>query len=343
MKDERRLIADTLARLLTDQCPATVVEAAEAGDWPESLWRSLTETGLTLAGIKADLGGGGGEPRDSLLVMREAAKFAAPLPLAEHFMAAYLLQQTGQALPAACATVAVGDFRLEGSAVTGEAAEVPFARCCSHVLLLASSPSGSQLCLVPRQALEVEQRNNLAGEARDKVKAAGAKAEQLVQAPQEVQGQIRLLGAATRTVMMSGALEAVLELAVEYALERKQFGRAIAKFQAIQQQLAILAGEVAAATMAAQSVEAAFAALDEVEIAIGKSRVGEAVAQATDIAHQVHGAMGYTREHPLNQLTRRLWAWRDEYGAEPYWQQLVGRALTEGGADQLWQKVTARS
>ena len=102
--------------------------------------------------------------------------------------------------------------------------------------------------------------------------------------------------------------------------EREQFGRSISRFQAIQHYLAQMAAEVAAAGRAAQAAAAAAAGdlTDErflLEVAAAKSRVGEAVGYVVETAHQIHGAMGYTYEHQLHHFTRRLWAWRDEYGA----------------------------
>ncbi|MCH9786060.1 MAG: acyl-CoA dehydrogenase, partial [Gammaproteobacteria bacterium] len=60
-----------------------------------------------------------------------------------------------------------------------------------------------------------------------------------------------------------------------------------------------------------------------------------------EIAHQVHGAIGYTRDHRLNHLTRRLWAWRDAFGHEAYWQERLGRTLLADQTGDLWQQVTA--
>jgi acyl-CoA dehydrogenase len=123
-------------------------------------------------------------------------------------------------------------------------------------------------------------------------------------------------------------------------MERQQFGRPIAQFQAIQQQLAVLAGEVAACQRAADSLNDALVSLNRLDIAIAKARISEAVGAATEIAHQVHGAMGYTMEHGLNLRTRRLWCWRDEYGNEGYWQQAIGRFVVSKGAENAWQTVT---
>ena len=149
------------------------------------------------------------------------------------------------------------------------------------------------------------------------------------------------MGAALRALMMSGALESVLELTVKYSTERSQFGKPISKFQAIQQQMAILAGEVAASQMASHAVVDSFSNLRELDIAIGKARIGEAVSICTDIAHQVHGAMGYTLEHSLTHRTRRLWGWREEYGNEREWQEIVGRHFAAQGADKLWGAIAA--
>jgi acyl-CoA dehydrogenase len=131
-------------------------------------------------------------------------------------------------------------------------------------------------------------------------------------------------------------MSSILELTVQYALEREQFGRPIAQFQAIQQQLAVLAGEVSACQRAADTLLDASGVFN---IAISKSRLGDAVAPVCEIAHQVHGAMGYTREHPLNLRSRRLWVWRDEYGEEVYWQHRLGSDLCMSGADSLWDRI----
>jgi acyl-CoA dehydrogenase len=145
-----------------------------------------------------------------------------------------------------------------------------------------------------------------------------------------------------RSVQIAGALEHALEYTLLYANERVQFGRPIAKFQAIQHLLAVLAGHTAAASAAADAaVEASRLAPDEFAVAVAKSRTGEAAGKAAEIAHQVHGAMGYTREHNLHYSTRRLWSWRDEFGNESFWQTRLGRMVAARGADALWPMLTA--
>ena len=121
-----------------------------------------------------------------------------------------------------------------------------------------------------------------------------------------------------------------------------QFGRAIGKFQAVQQNLAVLAGQVAAAGAAADIAGEALAGTASVlAIASAKVRAGEAAGIGAAIAHQVHGAIGFTAEYGLQLSTRRLWSWRDEFGNEAEWAALIGRHAAAQGADRLWETITA--
>ena len=146
---------------------------------------------------------------------------------------------------------------------------------------------------------------------------------------------------------MAGALQAALDLSVAYTRERRQFGKPLASFQAIQQQLAVFAEEAAAANMAAA---AAFRAADFAsqegrdpwfEIACAKLRANQAARLSAGIAHQVHGAMGFTAEYRLQHLTKRLWAWGSEHGNERHWADLIGARVAERGFENFWPDLTA--
>jgi acyl-CoA dehydrogenase len=153
-------------------------------------------------------------------------------------------------------------------------------------------------------------------------------------------------GAMLRAAQMAGALEYLLAQSVAYANERPQFGRPIGKFQAIQQQLAGLACETAAARTAAENAFRVAGlggnADPGFEIAAAKVRAGEAATAGPSIAHQVHGAIGFTYEHNLHFATRRLWSWRAEYGTAQRWARVLGRQALERGGENLWADVTAR-
>ncbi len=340
MGEQTAMIQETCRKILTDHCDKGVVDRAEQGEWPAQLWDTLVDTGLTLAGIDESSGGSGGDVADGLTVVRSGAAFAAPIPLAETFMAARLIQLSDGQVPNGPLTVASGEFELEGGRLRGRSSAVAFARCCRHIVVSARSDSGTVLCVVPMAGVSINEATNIAGEPRDEV-VMDCHADQVLNSGPDIGEEFKKLGALTRVVMMTGALESVLELSVGYALERNQFGRAIAKFQAIQQQLALLAGEVAAAIRATEAVT--LDAPSILDIAVAKARVGEAVAACSDIAHQVHGAMGYTREHQLNHRTRRLWCWRDEYGNERFWQRYLGGHFIASGADRLWAELAEMS
>ncbi len=141
---------------------------------------------------------------------------------------------------------------------------------------------------------------------------------------------------------MAGAMEAAADLTVEYAAERQQFGRPVGSFQAVAQRLVrmsseaeagILATEVAAQRFAQVGMGAAF------EVAVAKASASRAASEVAAHAHQVHGAIGMTREYALHHFTRRLWSWRQEWGSERRWSQTVGEQVTAAGADALWPRV----
>ena len=152
---------------------------------------------------------------------------------------------------------------------------------------------------------------------------------------------VLLHGAALRTLQMAGAMERCLDYALAYTNERVQFGRPLAKFQAIQHMLAIAAGHVAAAAAAADSLSESYGTpAFPFAVGVAKARAGEAAGHVAAICHQAHGAMGFTQEHPLHFATRRLWAWRDEFGSEPFWQARIGRLACRLGGEALWPLVT---
>jgi len=142
----------------------------------------------------------------------------------------------------------------------------------------------------------------------------------------EAAGGGKPLAAAITAALMAGAMEALQATTIDYASTRKQFGREISKFQAIQHQIAVMAQEVMAARMAAQ---AAFVGapleISPLRAAAAKARAGQAAQQVAAIAHAVHGAIGMTQEHHLHKLTGALHAWRLAHGGETYWARELGR------------------
>lgn len=352
MSELRALLGDTVTRLFTDLVTKELIESAERGAWPEKLWRALEEGGLTLPLVPEAQGGAGGTWADAHVVVRAAGRHAAPVPLAETIVAAWLLAGAGLEVPSGPLTLAPvrREERLAlarqgaGWRLSGTATRVPWGAAARHVVVLTEAEGQTMVALVATRAARVVADRNLALEPRDTLAFEGAPV--VAAAPASPRGSapaIEVYGALVRSAQMAGALEALIEQSVRYAGERRQFGRPIGSFQAIQHQLAVLAGQVAAAGIAA---EQAFHAADRgdpaFEVAVAKIRTGEAAGLGAALAHQVHGAIGFTYEHSLHFSTRRLWSWRAEFGSESYWASRLGRRILGRGPDALWPDLTAR-
>ncbi len=353
MSDKDNLIVNAATRLFQDLSTTAAINEAETGRWPAELWNALEESGLPLAWVPDDLGGAGAEIGDGFAVMQVAGSFAAPVPLAETLLAGYVLAQAGMGAPQGPMTVApvTPDTRIElgrDGRLTGVARQVPFARLAEHIAVLADAGGETRVALVRTADCAINAGVSYAGEPRDDVRFDGVAPEAVAPAGPgfDAEGLIAL-GAAARCSQMAGALQRILDQSVQYATERVQFGKPISKFQVIQHGLAELAGEAAAAGaaagMAAEAISRGTGLDDRAlsDIAAAKVRVGEAATTGSAIAHQVHGAMGFTYEHSLHHSTRRLWSWRDDFGNEAYWSIRLGRLLAKQGADELWPFITA--
>jgi acyl-CoA dehydrogenase len=316
------LLIDGARRLLADTCTYEAVQAAEADGWSATVWDAVETAGyaslseLSLA--------------DALAVLSVAGEHAAPVPLAESALAGWL---TSEPVPGRVSVAPAGDLRLEHGRLSGTARRVPWGHAVERLVAVVDG----QAVVVPvASAARVEARTNLAGEPRDTLVFDGA-------APQDVRPvacDLRERGALTRAALMAGALAAMARLTVGYASERRQFGRPIAAFQAVQQHLVVIAQQ---ASLAGASAEGAATVPGFFEIAAAKVVASRAALAATRAAHQVHGAMGMTQEYRLHHFSRRLWAWRNEYGDEQEWAAQLGRAVAAVGADQLYPAIVGGS
>ncbi len=364
MSDMRSILVDTASRLFADLCTTEAFNQAEQGVLDGRAWNLLEQAGLTRATVPEAVGGDGSDLGDALMLVRAAGSFALPLPLVDTLLAQRVLAAAG--LPAQVGVGSVAPVTLpsrrKGAAqagavlatrdgkyfLSGTVLRVPAARYAQFVAVITKVDDSFATVLVSGAGLRAaltRQDVNWANEPRDTLVFRD-----LAIAPEHIgktgQGMnvedLRFEGALFRLAAMSGAMGSVLQLAVQYAKDRVQFGKPIAQYQAIQHGLAVLATQVAAANAAADAaIDAASRGPARFEIAAAKARIGEAAHIANGIAHQVHGAMGFTHEHPLHRSSRRLWAWRDEFGSEGEWAEWVGRAAVRLGGDGLWPFLTA--
>lgn len=300
-----------------------------------ALWPAIEAAGFaSLMVAEADGGFGGGWP-EMFLVQRLAGYHALPAPVGECALATYLL--AGQEAPggeglvtiAACCT-----GELVGDRFSGLLSGVPWGRHAraviaqhDRIVFAVAAPEGG---LHPGE--------NMAGEPRDTL---ALRAAEIVPLVSDV--DLFALGALLRVGQIAGGLERAFELSVTYANDRVQFGKPIAKFQAVQQNLAVFAEQLAACVSAGQSASAAQQRGDAVfEIAAAKLRADMAVDSGAAIAHQVHGAIGFTQDYPLHRFTRRLMAWRAEFGHDRFWAERLGRMVAAWQPRDLWSGLTLR-
>jgi len=357
---EAKALEEAMRRLLSTRYDALAARATDRG-WPEPLWDSLAEMGVPWLGIAEERGGSGGGVAESALAVRVAAEYAAPLPIAETaLLAGWALARAGLAVPEGAALAcAIEPLRVREHAgeliVSGAVRDVGWASHCEY--LVAVCPTPERVVLLRTADARIEPGANIAGEPRDHVTfdrarpIASAVLDPAVPDPTvldptepdmaepDMADRLLTRGAAARSIAISGAADRVLDLCVEHARTRRQFGKPIGAFQAVAHLLARIAGASVAAqgavALAVQSLHS-----DDMSLAAAaKTVASEAAGTVAELAHQVHGAIGMTREHDLHRYTRRLWAWRDEYGSDRYWARRTGSELIDTAAGEPWHDL----
>ncbi|TQM03936.1 acyl-CoA dehydrogenase family protein [Pseudonocardia kunmingensis] len=333
-------MADTELQELAESIFGDAASSDTGFDAP--LWSTLEETGLARLTLPAGAGGSEGTFADAAVVLAAAGRHAARVPLVEtDLLAGWLLHAAGVDVPAGALTAVAGDLEVDGGRVRGQLARVPWTRAAAALAVLTPT----RVVLLAPGTLTITDGANLAEEPRDAV-AVDGEAVAVAPAPDGAAGELRVRAALGRAQLLAGAASGALAATVRYAGERVQFGRPIGRFQAVQQQLAEAGAEVAAASAAASAAAGAAtadgmaAASTRFAVAAAKARTGEAAGTVARIAHQVHGAIGFTREHDLRLWTTRLWAWRDEDGSDAEWNAEVGAAALAAGPAGLWPLVT---
>ena len=351
------LIEDSVARLFSTRVDKAARLRTEAGEFDATLWQQAVDSGLPLLLATEAAGGFGQSWSVAFALLRGLGYWQVPLPLAETGVAAQLASLAGLGIPDGPLTLIEqgqgNSLVLGGGAaaphLSGVAHGVPWARHATAALVSLADGHLAWLDLVDAAGVSLQPHSNLAGLPSDSLVLRQARLRALAPNPLDLQQPVWTLGAVARSAMMVGALESALEQAVRYAGERVQFGKPIGRNQALQQNLALMAGDVAAARVAAlvAAADAPGSADDDCtctrfSAAVAKVRAGEAATRGTSVAHQVHGAIGFTHEHPLHFATRRLWAWRAEFGTDAQWAGELGRAAIQAGAAGFWPALTRK-
>jgi acyl-CoA dehydrogenase len=348
MSDIANELYDTASRIFGDHCAAEIVNSAEAGVWPTDLWKTVEEAGLCDAPLIGDW-------QDACAVLRAASYANAPLPLADTMLGRHLLNAVGIAIPdGPLSFVVANDLKLaisnDGQVIDGVLSNVSFGSVTDHIVIVTQQENSKTIVvLLSTKSAQTEVRHSIAGEWLDNMTfvAARVSGSFVIDDSKSLIERYHGLGALTRSALITGAGKKTLELSLQYSSERVQFGRPIVAFQAV----AFLISQITEEVAALSAIVEAAAVCDHNEnaqqllIAAAKTRAGQAATTITRMSHQIFGAMGITMEHTLNLSTRRIWAWREEYGGEHYWARTLGQCMSartkrEGS---LWQVITTLS
>jgi alkylation response protein AidB-like acyl-CoA dehydrogenase len=331
--DELSRLVDDVGRRAYD---AKVGQRGLPDQFDADLWHTLEETGLTRLTSAQDA-----SLRESAVALEGLARWAAAVPVAEtDLLAAWLATQADLDVPdTGPLSVAIANARAVDDRLAGTATDVPWPRS-GPVLLAALSDDATFVTVLDGGV--VADSYTVAGEPRGAI-AFDLSVADTVRLPSAVGDELVRRGAWARCVQILGAFSAAADLTTKHIGERQQFGRSLSKFQAVQHALAGMLGEIerSRAVTALATAAASDFGFDsrraDYAVTAAKVAVGRAVGPVTTIAHQLHGAIGTTIEHPLWLATMRARSWADEYGTTGQHARRLGRMALSG--DDPWDLV----
>ena len=337
-------LARDVFRHLTSDAPTRAQMASRT-------WPVLAQTGFAGLSVPEEHGGSGGTLAQLVAVLQIAGATALDAPLAETAMlAGWTLSASGRACEGGpYAATLSSELTIEPRGdrwlLTGAIPKVPWAHEAAHLVVVAPHDGSTLVTWLRRDQYNTARHVNLAGEPRDDVILAGQPAAGRLHHGMGLHDAFRRRGALARAALMAGAARQALDASVSYATQRVQFGRPIASFQIVESYLAEMAAEVTVLDRALAAATENMQAGREsalISLAAAKVQAGLTAACVARLAHQVHGAIGLTREHSLHAWTVRLWAWRDEYGDEPYWSAILAEKLLASSRTEaeLWRQLS---
>lgn len=319
------------------------VVGAEASTY--GAWQRLAEGGFTGVSLPEHLGGSGGTLADAAAVLLATARAGVSLPLLETtWIVGWLATSAEVRAPSEPVTWAVaGDTlaaRRRGDSwdLSGTLPSVPWRHAASSVYVVL--PEAAQVAVLRLGAADL-------ASVGPGVPIGSLTVDATV-GPEDVFGlhgkvadtlaELALRRALGRSLQIAGGCAAVLDIALRYARERVQFGRPLGGHQVIQHYLARVAAQSYAVDQAATAALSAFES-DGIGAAAAvhaaKAVAADSVGEVTTLVHQVVGAIGTTKEHPLHRFTMALWDWREDSGSEfSHAEALAEAALTDDAG--LW-------
>lgn len=353
LSETQELVRSSAAEWLAERSPPDFVRAMAEDErgYTEEYWRELADLGWLGLLIPERYGGSGMQFADMAVLLQEWGNALAPGPLVESsVVSAYIaehsssddfkshtLQQvaTGQSVVVpALATESPNQADVSaheipsGWVMEGSLGFVPYANSADVVLLPASTEDGTAIFALdaePVSGTVTKSAVRMASgvptfnlELNEVVCPEGA----MVVGPSEadrVLNHARLLGATARAIQMVGAGKSVADRTLAYVKERRQFGRPIGAFQAIQHYMADITIKVKSAQHLANRAAWSLDNISDTatlsrDVSQAKWAANKLMPEVCWTAHQSHGAIGFTWEHDMHLYTRRVLSWRAEYG-----------------------------
>lgn len=301
----------------------------------QDVWAALLDMGLTEIAFPEEFGGAGFTSKDTAVVMTEIGRSLGAAPyFSSVVLAGLTLLHAGSHAGRSAYLPAIADgstraalvaaYPFHESSVTADPATddtvllngtqdtVVDGADADLLLVVAAGPDGLELAVIDANDAGVTRtRRETLDPTRglDRVEFDGASARRV--SGDDVLAGLRTASAAAITALAAeqvGAARACLEMSVEYAKTRKQFGRAIGSFQAIKHRLTdvLVAVELAeAAVLDAAGADGRSAAEFAVAAATARVLASKAAMFAAEESIQIHGGIGFTWEHPLHLYFRR--------------------------------------
>ena len=324
--------------------------------YTDELWRQMVALGWTGVAFPEQYGGTGGNFADLSVLLEEIGRSLAPSPFIPTVVLGGMTvldggsdTQKDDLLNRICAgtlamTMAVNEasatyepWGIEASAqkqggnyeISGTKLFVPAAQAAQIIIVAARTSSdqdpinGVTLFLVPSRTagLQITPMRSIGQEQvfeviLDKVSVPEDAVIGKVGEGWPIVERAIMRATASQCIEMLGGAQAVLDMTVEYAKARTQFGRAIGSFQAVQHHCARMATDVEGSkNIAYQAVWRLSEGLPaQREVAMAKAWIGPAYRRVCGTAHQCHGAIGFTKEHDLQLYTRRAKVHELTYG-----------------------------
>ncbi len=354
LTEEQEMLKKVARDFLEKECPSSHVREMEEDDrgFSPELWRKMAELGWMGLPFPEEYGGMGGDFLDLSVLLEEMGRVLLPSPFIPTvaFSGMPILKFGGDLRKELLSGISSGELimtfslyepdlevkepsetraerRGERFVVSGRRSFVPYLNVSQKLLVPARTEEGVSVFILPcGEGMELEKLEVMSGDKMFDVVIEGVLSEGVLSG-EDILNRVINYGACSLSSYMLGGAQKVLEMTVNYAKERVQFGRPIGSFQAIQHKCADMAIEIDGARFAVY--QAAWKLSKDMpcdmEVSVAKSWVGETYRRATATSIQVHGAIGTTYDHDVQLYYRRAKVLELYFGDPKYHKERVAR------------------